>query len=69
MTFETGVRIRNPLCRPHNVQAEKRRRMLRGRGDAHPGITFAAGGGTQGPCAPGVLPSTLAFPRHVKRCL
>lgn len=44
MTFETGVRIRNPLCRPHNVQAEKRRRMLRGRGDAHPSITFAAGG-------------------------
>lgn len=57
MTFETRVRIRNPPCQPHNVQAEEPQRMLRGRGNAHP-----ASPSPWGCCIPGVLPSTPAFP-------
>lgn len=61
MTFETGARIRNPLCQPHNVWAEELWRMLRGRGDAHPSIIFSARGERRGRCTPGVPPSTPAF--------
>lgn len=35
--------VRNPLHQLHNIQAEEPQRMLRGRGDAHAGITFATG--------------------------